>query len=156
MDKQYSFEDFVKIIARLRDKDGCPWDKEQTHQSLKTCMINEAAEAIAAVDVYEKTGDSENLCEELGDVLLQVILHSQIAEEEGLFNISDVIQTVSEKMIRRHPHVFMGDSVNSSKEVLEKWEDIKKLEKKGKKTQTEEIKRQALANAKSDIVEYLL
>lgn len=156
MDKQYSFEDFVKIIARLRDKDGCPWDKEQTHQSLKTCMINEAAEAIAAVDVYEKTGDSENLCEELGDVLLQVILHSQIAEEEGLFNISDVIQTVSEKMIRRHPHVFKGDSVNSSKEVLEKWEDIKKLEKKGKKTQTEEIKRQALANAKSDIVEYLL
>lgn len=156
MDKQYSFEDYCHIIARLRGKDGCPWDREQTHESLKTCLINESAEVLAAIDIYNGTGDSENLCEELGDLLLQVVLHTQIASEEGLFSIEDVIQRAGEKMIRRHPHVFASENAGTSAEVLVKWEDIKKLEKQGKSIETEEIQKRALTKAKAEMAQYLL
>ena len=89
------------IVKTLRSEDGCPWDRQQTHESLKPECIEEAAEVISAINILERTGDSENLKEELGDLLLQVMFHSVIAEEEGLFTFDDVASTVSEKMIRR-------------------------------------------------------
>lgn len=126
------FEEFEAIIARLRSPEGCPWDREQTHTSLKKGCIEEAAEVICGINILDKTGDGENLKEELGDLLLQIVMHAQIAKEEGLFTMDDVIQTVSDKMIRRHPHVFGTVEVSDSKEVLENWADIKKQEKSGK------------------------
>lgn len=124
-EKDYSFSDFVDIIERLRQPDGCPWDREQTHESLKKHMVEEANETLDAID--EK--DWQHLCEELGDVLLQIVLHAQIAAEDGEFTIDDVVQCVSEKMIRRHPHVFGNIDVSSVDEGLDLWEEIKKREK---------------------------
>ena len=132
MVKQYSFEDFVKIIERLRAKDGCPWDREQTHDSLRPCMMEEAAEFVSSIRIYHESGSAENMREELGDILLQVVMHSVIAQEEGLFTMDDVIEEVSEKMIRRHPHIFGTVQVDSSAEVLQNWDEIKKKEKEGK------------------------
>ena len=126
------FEEFEDIIARLREPDGCPWDREQTHMSLKKPCIEEAAEVICGINILEKTGDAENLKEELGDLLLQVVMHAQIAKEEGLFTMDDVIQTVIDKMVRRHPHVFGAAVVSDSGEVLTRWDEIKKQEKAGK------------------------
>ncbi|MBE5969385.1 MAG: MazG family protein [Lachnospiraceae bacterium] len=126
------FEKFEEIIARLRAEDGCPWDREQTHTSLKPACIEEAAEVVCGINILNETGNPDNLKEELGDLLLQVVMHARIAEEEGLFTMDDVIKTVSDKMIRRHPHVFGDVSVSDSGEVLKNWADIKKEEKKGK------------------------
>lgn len=129
----YTYEDFLEIIKTLRSDHGCPWDREQTHQSLRPCMMEEAAEVVAAIRVYDQTGDYENLREELGDVLLQVVMHAEIAGEEGLFTMEDVVNEVAEKMVRRHPHVFGDVTVDGSNQVLENWEEIKKKEKEGKK-----------------------
>lgn len=129
MKKQYTFEEFADIIKALRSENGCPWDKEQTHNSLKPCMMEEAAELLAAIRIYDTSGNYENMREELGDILLQVVMHSQIASEEGLFSINDVITEVSEKMIRRHPHVFGTVKADTADEVLSNWDDIKKKEK---------------------------
>lgn len=133
MGKEYTFSEFVEIIRQLRAPDGCPWDQEQTHESLRSCLIEEAYEVADGIDTYAKTGDYENLCEELGDLLLQVIMHSVIAEEENHFTIQDVISGISEKMIRRHPHVFGDESADTSQEVLRNWEEIKKEEKSEEK-----------------------
>ena len=115
MAKTYDFDDFCQITEMLRKKEGgCPWDLSQTHQSLKPYMLSETAEAVAAIDLYEQTKDASNLCEELGDMLFQVVIQSQIAAEEGLFTINDVVQSISEKMIRRHPHVFGDTHVDNS------------------------------------------
>ena len=95
-----------QIVETLRSENGCPWDKAQTHASLKPGCIEEAAEVIGGINILEETGDAENLKEELGDLLLQVMFHSVIAEEEGLFTFEDVAKTVADKMERRHPHVF--------------------------------------------------
>ena len=130
--KEYSFEDFVKIIRRLRAKDGCPWDREQTHDSLRPCMMEEAAEFVRSIRIYHESGSAENMREELGDILLQVVMHSVIAEEEGLFTLEDVIEEVSEKMIRRHPHIFGTAEADSPEQVLQNWDEIKKKEKEGK------------------------
>lgn len=119
------FNDFKRTVDALREPDGCPWDREQTHESLKRFMIEEAYEAIDAVD----RNDMDDLCEELGDVLLQVLLNSRIAEENGYFDIGDVIRGVDSKMISRHPHVFSGLKLDTSDEVLKNWEKIKKDEK---------------------------
>lgn len=132
-DRKYTFQDFREIIERLRSEDGCPWDREQTHTSLKPCLTEEAEEVLRGIDIYESTGDWDNLCEELGDLLLQVMMHSVIAEQEGVFTIDDVIQTVSEKMVRRHPHVFGNGQADTSEEVLLTWEEIKAQEKMDKK-----------------------
>lgn len=129
---KYTFDDFQKIIQKLRSENGCPWDREQTHESLRPCMIEEAYELISSIRIYQETSSPENLREELGDVLLQVAMHSEIAEEEGLFTMEDVIQDVAEKMIRRHPHVFGQVQVENSNEVLRNWEEIKRGEKEGK------------------------
>ena len=126
------FEEFGHIIAKLRAPDGCPWDREQTHASLKKPCIEEAAEVVCGINILEQTGDPGNLKEELGDLLLQVVMHARIAEEEGYFTMDDVIQGIIDKMVRRHPHVF-GDAVaDDSGAVLKKWDEIKKQEKKGK------------------------
>ena len=113
------------IIAALRAPNGCPWDREQTHVSLRAGLIEEAYEVVEAIN----TGDDANLCEELGDLLLQPIFHAQIATEEGRFNFDDVTRTIVEKLIRRHPHVFGEDQCADSAEVLRKWDDIKRAEK---------------------------
>lgn len=127
--KRYTYTDFLDIIARLRAPDGCPWDREQTHESLKKCLLEESAEVIDAID----NKDDENLCEELGDLLLQVVMHAQIAAEEGRFTMDDIVQGVSEKMVRRHPHVFGDAKVSSIEEGLDLWNAIKKQEKGQKK-----------------------
>lgn len=132
MNKKYTYEDFLDIIKTLRSENGCPWDREQTHKSLRPCMMEEAAEVISAIRIYEETGNAENLQEELGDVLLQVVMHAQIAGEEGLFTMEDVVDSVAAKMVRRHPHVFGDVSVDGSDQVLQNWEEIKKGEKEGK------------------------
>ncbi len=124
-DKKYTYEDFLEIIAKLRAPGGCPWDQKQTHESLKECLLEESNEVLAAID----SRDDENLCEELGDVLLQVVMHAQIAAEEGRFTMEDVVQGVSEKMVRRHPHVFGDIKVNSVEEGLDLWNAIKAQEK---------------------------
>jgi MazG family protein len=122
------FEDFVALIARLRAPGGCPWDREQTHESLKPMTLEEAYEVLEAID----TGDDLELRGELGDLLLQVVFHAQIATEGGRFGIADVIGHVSEKMVRRHPHVFADAKAESSSEVLRNWETIKATERKAK------------------------
>ncbi|MGN0431928.1 MAG: MazG family protein [Lachnospiraceae bacterium] len=132
MSKKYTYEEFVDIINTLRSENGCPWDREQTHESLRPCLMEEAAEVLAAIRILKETGNGENLQEELGDVLLQVVMHAQIAKEEGLFTMEDVVNDVAAKMVRRHPHVFGTIEVEGSDEVLQNWEEIKKKEKEGK------------------------
>ena len=122
------FDEFVATIAALRSENGCPWDRKQTHESLKECLVEETGEVLEAIDKK----DDANLCEELGDVLLQVVMHAQIAAEEGRFTIEDVISGVNEKMIRRHPHVFGDIKVSSVEEALDLWEQIKQKEKEAK------------------------
>lgn len=131
-DKKYTYEEFLDIIKMLRSENGCPWDKVQTHESLKPCMMEEAAELLASIRIYDQTGNPENMIEELGDVLLQVVMHAQIASEEGLFTMEDVVNEVSRKMVRRHPHVFGTGSADTPDKVLVNWEEIKKEEKKDK------------------------
>ncbi|MBS6643554.1 MAG: MazG family protein [Clostridiaceae bacterium] len=121
----YTFDDLKHIMEELRSDHGCPWDKEQTHESLKKCLVEESQEVLDAIDHHDK----ENLCEELGDLLLQVMMHSQIAMENGDFTADDVVNGVCEKMIRRHPHVFGGKKVSSPEESLALWNEIKKQEK---------------------------
>lgn len=127
--------DLLDIMERLRSEDGCPWDREQNHESLKKYLIEECYEVIEAID--EK--DDDKLIEELGDVLLQIIFHSQIGKEEGFFNINDVIKAICDKMIKRHPHVFANVSADTSEEVLVNWDSIKKKEQ-GLKTYTDELR----------------
>lgn len=117
---------FRSIIATLRGPNGCPWDQKQTHESLKKYLLEETHEFLAAVDANDDFG----MVEELGDVLLQVFLHAQIGEDEGYFNLEEVLESVSEKMIRRHPHVFGDVSVENEEQVLANWEAIKQQEKK--------------------------
>lgn len=119
------FSTLRAIIAELRGPNGCPWDKEQTHESLKKFLIEEAYELFSAID----QGDIDNMIEELGDVLLQVMLHSQIGEDEGMFTVEDVIESISRKMIHRHPHVFGDTRVENVDEVLESWDELKQKEK---------------------------
>jgi len=125
------FTELVELISRLRAPGGCPWDREQTHESLKPMMLEEAYEAVEAID----EGNDEELKGELGDLLLQVVFHSQIATEENRFTIAEVIERISSKMIRRHPHVFGEDTAQTAGEVLRNWEAIKaaELEAKGKR-----------------------
>ena len=124
----HDFADFVGIVARLRGPGGCVWDRAQTHESLKKYFREETDEALEAID----NEDFENLCEELGDVLLQIVLHARIAEEEGHFDMADVIQGISDKMIRRHPWVFGDVEIDTIDENVSMWEEIKKKEKEGK------------------------
>lgn len=129
-----------EIVKTLRSENGCPWDRQQTHMSLKPECIEEAAEVVSGINILEATGDADNLKEELGDLLLQVMFHSVIAEEEGLFTFDDVAATVSEKMKRRHPHVFSGVTYASKEEQHAAWEAIKKQEKDGREWHEDYLK----------------
>ncbi|MBS6602946.1 MAG: nucleoside triphosphate pyrophosphohydrolase [Brachyspira sp.] len=122
--------ELIDVIARLRAPDGCQWDREQTHKSLRPNMLEEAYEAVDAMD----SGDMKHLKEELGDVLLQVVLHAQIASEEGAFTIEDVAKGLKDKLIHRHPHVFGDVKVNSTKEILDNWDKLKAEEKQHRKS----------------------
>lgn len=119
-----------EIMKKLRSPEGCPWDREQTHKSLKKCLMEECAELMDSIDAE----DDHEMCEELGDVLMNVVLHSVMAEERGAFTFGDVVDGISEKMIRRHPHVFGEESVRNSTEVLGLWERVKKQEKADRKS----------------------
>jgi MazG family protein len=121
-----NLKELIETVKILRSENGCKWDREQTHQTLKPNMLEEAYEAVDAID----NNDMKHLKEELGDVLLQVVLHSQIADEKNDFNIEDVAKEINEKLIRRHPHVFGDVKVNSTQEILDNWEQIKQEEKK--------------------------
>ena len=123
---KHDFDELLEIVAILRSPDGCPWDRAQTHETMKKCLIDETQEVIEAID----KSDDGNLCEELGDVLLQVLLNCEIAKERKAFEFSDVVQMLSEKLIRRHPHVF-GDieRPKTPEESLSLWKSVKKQEK---------------------------
>src|SRR6266851_3238580 len=121
------FERLVALQARLRAPNGCPWDREQTHATLRTYLVEEAYEVLDAM----KGGDDAKFAEEMGDLLLQVVFHAQIAAEQGRFTVADVIREVHEKMVRRHPHVFGEKRARDAAEVLRNWEQIKAQERRG-------------------------
>lgn len=123
--KRPTFDQLVEVINKLRSPGGCPWDREQTHSSLKPMLLEETYEVIEAIE----ENDDQELSSELGDLLLQIVFHSQIASETNRFTIADVIEKVHDKMIRRHPHVFGDEEASSSAEVLRNWEAIKAAEK---------------------------
>lgn len=119
------FDHVMGIMRRLRSPGGCPWDAEQSHESLKRYLIEECYEVVEAID----KGDDDLLREELGDLLLQPIFHASIAEERGVFTIDDILQTLADKLVRRHPHVFGDQEIRTSNEQIANWEKIKKAEK---------------------------
>ena len=121
-----AIDELKATMARLRGPGGCPWDQEQTHASLVRCLIDEASELIDTID----RGDYPHMREELGDVLIQVVFHACLAEEKGQFNFEDVAHDINEKLIRRHPHVFGAGKLETSEQVIAKWEEIKATEKK--------------------------
>jgi len=123
-------ERLIGIIATLRSEHGCQWDREQTHKSLRPNMLEEAYEAVDAID----DNNIENLREELGDVLLQVVLHAQIAKDNNEFDIEDIAKELSDKLVHRHPHVFGNQKVSSTEEILSNWDKLKKEEKKDRKS----------------------
>ncbi|NKB66468.1 MAG: nucleoside triphosphate pyrophosphohydrolase [Candidatus Latescibacteria bacterium] len=123
-----SFAELVDVMARLRAPDGCPWDREQTHETLKPYLLEEAYEVLEAID----EADDTELCAELGDVLLQVVFHAQVASEEGRFTVEDVGRAIVDKLIRRHPHVFGDVKVDGADQVVQNWEQIKKTERQEK------------------------
>ena len=124
MANRTTFDDLVAIMARLRGPGGCPWDREQTHASLRPYLLEEAYEAVDAID----GGVPERLREELGDLVLQVVFHAQMAAEAGAFTIEDVVAGLAEKLVRRHPHVFGTARVSGPQAVVARWEEIKREE----------------------------
>lgn len=119
-------QQLLVTTARLRAPDGCPWDRDQTHQTICDCLVEEVAEVLQAID----RGDMANLREELGDLLFHVVMHAQMASESGQFNFDDVAREVNEKMVRRHPHVFgAGEKLGNAEAVVQQWEEIKLREK---------------------------
>lgn len=126
----FSLDPVIDIMARLRSPDGCVWDLEQSHLSLRRYIVEEVYEVLEAIDL----ADGDKLCEELGDLLLQIVFHARIAEEAGEFSMQDVVDTVTEKMVRRHPHVFGEISVRDAAEVIVNWEKIKRREHPGERT----------------------
>ncbi len=133
--EKYGFDDLVRIMRLLRGPGGCPWDAEQTHQSIRKNLIEETYEAVEAIDAQ----DPALLQEELGDVLLQVVYHAAMEEEQGSFCIDDVCDGVCQKLLRRHPHIFGEGKADTAQEVLENWEAVKRQEK-GQKTAAETLK----------------
>ncbi|MGN0518240.1 MAG: nucleoside triphosphate pyrophosphohydrolase [Acutalibacteraceae bacterium] len=135
MKEKYVFDDLVKIVELLRAPDGCPWDKVQTHQTVRQNFIEETYEVIEAID----KNDTELMKEELGDVLLQVVFHAQMENENGNFNIDDIADGICKKLIVRHPHIFGDVKADNAEKVLENWDAIK-MQTKSQKTQTEAMK----------------
>ena len=126
-DELARYEDLRAIVARLRAPDGCPWDREQTHASLRPYLIQEAYEVLAALD----EGDTRRLPDELGDLLFQVLIHTQLAEEAGEFSMADVLAGLADKLVRRHPHVFGEARLETAAQVVDQWEELKRGERDG-------------------------
>lgn len=142
MEKKYkNLEELIDVVAKLRAPDGCPWDREQTHTSLRPNMLEEAYEAVDAID----ENDMAHLREELGDVLLQVLLHSQIASESNEFTLDDVAKELKEKLIHRHPHVFGAAKINNADDVLKTWDKLKSEEKTERKSAMDGLSRSQAA-----------
>ena len=142
MEKKYkNLEELIDVVAKLRAPDGCPWDREQTHTSLRPNMLEEAYEAVDAID----ENDMAHLREELGDVLLQVLLHSQIASESNEFTLDDVAKELKEKLIHRHPHVFGTAKINNAADVLKTWDKLKSEEKTERKSAMDGLSRSQAA-----------
>lgn len=142
MEKKYkNLEELIEVVAKLRAPDGCPWDREQTHTSLRPNMLEEAYEAVDAID----ENDIAHLREELGDVLLQVLLHSQIASESNEFTLDDVAKELKEKLIHRHPHVFGTAKINNANDVLKTWDKLKSEEKTERKSAMDGLSRSQVA-----------
>ena len=137
--EHFDFEDLNELIALLRSPEGCPWDREQTHESIRNNFVEEAYEVCEGID----RKDDKLLCEELGDVLLQVVFHTSIATDEKRFSMEDVIDGVCRKMIRRHPHIFFKESIDKDR-IQENWDEIKKREK-GEKTLSDTLSRVSTA-----------
>lgn len=135
MSKKYSFNDLLEIMEKLRGENGCPWDIEQTHESIKRSIMEEGYELIEAID----SGDGAKMADESGDLLLQVVFHAQIGKENGEYDITDVTDAVCKKLIHRHPHVFGDVNLETADEVLNAWDDIKKKDRE-QKTVTEELR----------------
>lgn len=144
-----TFDAFCRIIAKLRSPEGCPWDRRQTHHSLKPYLIEEAYEVLQTLEME----NTEKLCEELGDLLLQIGLHTQIAEEAGEFAMTDVLRHINEKLIRRHPHVFGDAEISNHEEVSLKWEEIKRMEGEDSKSLLDGIPCNIPALAYSQIIQ---
>ncbi|MBX7171369.1 MAG: nucleoside triphosphate pyrophosphohydrolase [Pyrinomonadaceae bacterium] len=125
-----NFDELISVMARLRAPGGCPWDREQTYASLAQYLLEECYETFDAIQEADQTGDTANLTEELGDVLLQVVFHSTIAAERGDFTIDEVVQSVTEKLILRHPHVFGEAELKTAQDVLSNWDELKKAQQK--------------------------
>ena len=125
MEERRRFAELVEVMARLRAEDGCPWDREQTHRSLKPYLLEETYEMLEAIDQE----DDRELCKELGDVLLQIVFHAQIASEEGRFSIDDVCRALIDKLIHRHPHVFADAKVDDADQVVINWQQLKQQER---------------------------
>jgi tetrapyrrole methylase family protein / MazG family protein len=143
------FSQLVEIIARLRGEDGCPWDRKQTHSSLREFLLEETYEVLEALD----ESDYRKLCQELGDLLLQIVLHAQIASENREFKLEDVIKNINTKLIRRHPHVFGKAKVETAEEVLHNWEEIKKGERERESSVLDSVPRQMPALAYSQDIQ---
>lgn len=135
MSKKYSFEDLLDIMEKLRGENGCPWDREQTHESIKRSIMEEGYELIEAID----SGNPEKMADESGDLLLQVVFHAQIGKETGEYDINDVTDAICRKLIHRHPHVFGDKNIETAEAVLDNWDAIKRNDRE-QKTITEELK----------------
>lgn len=129
------FDALVEIIARLRAPDGCPWDQKQTHASLRENLLSECYEVLGALD----EGDAEKLRDELGDLLMQIVLHAQIAREAGEFELGEVIEGINKKLIHRHPHVFGSKNVKDAEEVVHNWEELKEAEREPEVSMLESV-----------------
>jgi tetrapyrrole methylase family protein/MazG family protein len=143
------FTTLVDIIARLRGLEGCPWDKKQTHLSLREFLLQESYEVLEALDEE----DSKKLCQELGDLLLQIILHAQIASEKNEFKLEEVLSNINAKLIRRHPHIFGNMPAKTAEDVVHNWEEIKKTERKPETSILESVPRQMPALAYSQEIQ---
>ena len=135
MKEQYEWKDLLAVVHKLRQPDGCPWDSKQTYQSMKKCVADEAREVLEAVD----NEDYINLREELGDLLLQVLMYAEIAAERGEFTVEDVIDELAKKLVRRHPFVFGAEKVNTQQEGISCWNAVKLQEKKERLSEYERM-----------------
>lgn len=157
------FGAFRQLMHVLRSDVGCPWDREQTLDSLKVTITDELAEVLAGIDLYHATGDAGNFCEELGDLLMNFVMLTDLASSQGLFSMEDVIREAGRKMLRRHPHVFGEEArrgfnpgvLDESEAMPRSWKDIKAVEKRGRTPQQAGREKQAIRAAKAQMVEML-
>jgi tetrapyrrole methylase family protein / MazG family protein len=145
----HEFDTLAGIIARLRGPDGCPWDKKQTHLSLREFLLQESYEVLEALDEE----DAKKLCQELGDLLLQIMLHAEIAAEKGEFKLEEVLSQINAKLIRRHPHIFGDKQAKNAEDVVRNWEEIKKAERQPEASILESVPRQMPALAYSQEIQ---